>query len=76
MWVPATPPPEISDPARFAGGNMDAGEDPWECAVRECREETGLHIADQPRRMTTHFLPPLDNWTTHKIGFISDGGHC
>ncbi|MFF3277268.1 NUDIX domain-containing protein [Streptomyces chrestomyceticus] len=63
------------DTWQWPGGNMDAGEDPWECAVRECREETGLHIADKPHLMAAHFLPPLGNWTTHKIGFIFDGGH-
>ncbi len=27
------------------GGHIDAGETPWEAALRECREETGLEIA-------------------------------
>ena len=26
------------------GGHIDAGERPWEAAVREAREETGLHV--------------------------------
>lgn len=26
------------------GGTMEAGESPWECVVREAREETGLKV--------------------------------
>lgn len=26
------------------GGTMEAGESPWECVVREVREETGLEV--------------------------------
>jgi 8-oxo-dGTP diphosphatase len=60
---------------QWPGGNLDdPGETPWGCAVRECVEETGLLIADTPRLLAVHFLPPLDGWTTHKIGFVFDGG--
>ncbi|MFV0445453.1 MAG: (deoxy)nucleoside triphosphate pyrophosphohydrolase [Planctomycetaceae bacterium] len=30
--------------AEFPGGKCDPGESPIECAVRECREETGLDV--------------------------------
>jgi protein-L-isoaspartate(D-aspartate) O-methyltransferase len=53
---------------------MDEGETPWECAVREGLEETGLRFADRPRLLAMHYLPPLGTWTTHKIGFVFDGG--
>jgi len=59
---------------QWPGGNMDPGETPWQCAVREAREETGLTLATEPRLLAVHFLPPLGDWTTHKIGFIFDGG--
>lgn len=59
---------------QWPGGNMDPGETPWQCALRECVEETGLHITVEPRLLAVHFLPPLGQWTTHKIGFIFDGG--
>ncbi|MER5183836.1 NUDIX hydrolase [Streptomyces sp. NPDC002896] len=59
---------------QWPGGNMDPGETPWECAVRECLEETGLRIADEPKLLAMHFLPPLGDWNTHKVGFVFDGG--
>ncbi|GAA2591902.1 NUDIX hydrolase [Streptomyces axinellae] len=67
----------VRNPAvwQWPGGNLDdPGETPWGCAVRECMEETGLHIADVPRLPAVHFLPPLGDWTTHKVGFVFDGG--
>lgn len=30
----------------FPGGGADPGEDPFECGIRECREETTLEISD------------------------------
>jgi 8-oxo-dGTP pyrophosphatase MutT (NUDIX family) len=33
------------------GGHIDPGETPWEAALRECREETGLEV---------RFIGPLD----------------
>ncbi len=33
------------------GGHIDSGETPWEAALRECREETGLEVA---------FVGPVD----------------
>jgi protein-L-isoaspartate(D-aspartate) O-methyltransferase len=59
---------------QWPGGNMDPGETPWGTAVRECREETGLTLDVEPRLLAVHFLPPLGDWTTHKIGFVFDGG--
>lgn len=47
---------------QWPGGNMDPGETPWQCAVRKCLEETGLSIADEPRLLAMHFLPPLGDW--------------
>ncbi|MFJ7969634.1 GNAT family N-acetyltransferase [Streptomyces sp. NPDC096324] len=38
-----------SHPWHMIGGALDLGETPWDAAVRECREETGLNIAGPPR---------------------------
>ncbi|MFJ8676261.1 NUDIX domain-containing protein [Streptomyces sp. NPDC093589] len=60
---------------QWPGGNLDdPGETPWGCVVRECMEETGLRITDEPRLLAVTFLPPIGDWTTHKIGFAFDGG--
>lgn len=59
---------------QWPGGNMDPGETPWQCAQRECLEETGLRLDIAPRLLAVHFLPPLGSWSLNKIGFIFDGG--
>ncbi|MGP4004696.1 NUDIX domain-containing protein [Streptomyces sp. 8N706] len=59
---------------QFPGGNMDPGESPWETAVRETREETGLIISGTRPLLLAHFLPPEDRWPFNKFGFIFDGG--
>ncbi|MEU8761409.1 NUDIX hydrolase [Streptomyces sp. NPDC048659] len=57
------------------GGNMDPGETPWETAVRECREETGLVFEGEPRLLATHFISDRgDHWPANTIGFYFDGG--
>ena len=37
------------------GGHMEPGETPMECALRECREETGLALLDCRSRGIVHF---------------------
>ncbi|MFZ3493111.1 NUDIX domain-containing protein [Streptomyces sp. 5.8] len=59
---------------QWPGGNIDAGESPWLCARREALEEAGLTIGGVPKLLAVHFLPPLGDWTVHKIGFVFDGG--
>lgn len=60
---------------QWPGGNMDPGETPWETAVRECREETGLVHEGEPRLLGTHFTSDRgDHWPANHIGFIFDGG--
>ncbi|MFJ4850822.1 MULTISPECIES: NUDIX domain-containing protein [unclassified Streptomyces] len=59
---------------QWPGGNMDPGETPWECTVREGLEETGLEIARTPRLLGIHVLMPRPDWPAHKIGLIFDGG--
>ncbi|WP_372405098.1 NUDIX domain-containing protein [Streptomyces luteireticuli] len=59
---------------QFPGGNTDAGESPWETAVRECREETGLDFTGPPRLLAVHFMPSVGGWVACRAGFIFDGG--
>ncbi|MFD9126694.1 NUDIX domain-containing protein [Kitasatospora sp. NPDC059571] len=59
---------------QLAGGNLDFGEDPWGCARREVREETGLVLPEEPGRLlTVMFAPPVGE-LPFKIGFVFDGG--
>ncbi|MGW6202316.1 GNAT family N-acetyltransferase [Streptomyces sp. NPDC055089] len=62
-------------PWQFVGGTMDPGERPWETAVRETREETGLVLDGPPRRLlaTVYGLPGAQ-WPYSTIGMIFDGG--
>lgn len=54
---------------------MDPGETPWETAVRECREETGIGFTGEPRLLGTHFVTDRgDDWPANHIGFVFDGG--
>lgn len=60
---------------QWPGGNMDPGETPWETAVRECREETGIVFTGEPRLLGTHFATDRGaDWPANHIGFIFDGG--
>ncbi|MEU3405371.1 NUDIX domain-containing protein [Streptomyces sp. NPDC006670] len=59
---------------QWPGGNMDPGETPWECALRECREETGI-VFDGPQRLLgAAFGLPRKDWPVNHSGFIFDGG--
>ncbi|MFB8079739.1 NUDIX domain-containing protein [Streptomyces sp. NPDC056013] len=60
---------------QWPGGNMDPGETPWETAVRECHEETGIVFTGEPRLLGTHFVTDRgDDWPANHIGFVFDGG--
>ncbi|MEX0169976.1 NUDIX domain-containing protein [Streptomyces sp. LMG1-1-1.1] len=60
---------------QWPGGHMDPGETPWETAVRECREETGMIFTGEPRLLGTHFVTDRgEDWPANHIGFIFDGG--
>ncbi|MFY4722897.1 GNAT family N-acetyltransferase [Streptomyces sp. LaBMicrA B280] len=61
-------------PWQLVGGTMDAGERPWETAVRECLEETGLTVSGPPRLLATvHGLPGAE-WPYSTVGTVFDGG--
>ncbi|MEU6948332.1 NUDIX domain-containing protein [Streptomyces sp. NPDC046316] len=60
---------------QWPGGNMDPGETPWQTAVRECHEETGIVFEGEPRLLGTHFVSDRgEEWPANHIGFIFDGG--
>ncbi|MEU1365027.1 GNAT family N-acetyltransferase [Streptomyces sp. NPDC005803] len=61
-------------PWQFVGGTMDPGERPWETAVRETREETGLAVSGPPRLLATVYGLPGAEWPYSTIGMVFDGG--
>ncbi|MEU6331549.1 NUDIX hydrolase [Streptomyces sp. NPDC047049] len=62
-------------PWQFVGGTMNPGERPWQTAVRECREETGITLAGPPARLlATVFGLPGTEWPYSTLGLIFDGG--
>ncbi|TGB08730.1 GNAT family N-acetyltransferase [Streptomyces sp. MZ04] len=63
-----------SHPWHMIGGALDLGETPWEAAVRECREETGLDIAGPPRLLATVYGPPRPRRPFSTVQFVFDGG--
>ncbi|MEU6862039.1 NUDIX hydrolase [Streptomyces sp. NPDC046876] len=63
-----------SHPWQWPGGCMDEGERPWETALRECREETGIVYGGPPRLLATVFGLPGRKWPLSTVGFVFDGG--
>jgi 8-oxo-dGTP pyrophosphatase MutT (NUDIX family) len=61
-------------PWQMVGGTMEHGERPWETAVRECLEETGITVEGPPRLLATVFGLPGAEWPFATFGLIFDGG--
>ncbi|QES57208.1 NUDIX domain-containing protein [Streptomyces venezuelae] len=59
---------------QWPGGNMDLGETPWECALRECVEETGIVFDGPQNLLAVHFIVQGAHWPLNKFGVIFDGG--
>jgi 8-oxo-dGTP pyrophosphatase MutT (NUDIX family) len=60
---------------QWPGGNLDdPAETPWQVAVRECREETGLEFQGEPRLLGMRFITPRPYWPYAHLGFFFDGG--
>lgn len=63
----------------FPGGRCEAGESPAQCAVRECREETGLAV--EPQRLLlnrqfvyAHAAVDLHFWLCRPVDASAVGG--
>ena len=55
------------------GGMVDAGEDPWKAAVRECQEETGYVVSTPHSLGELNPNPALFNNSLHTFyGHVSD----
>ncbi|MGW1411790.1 NUDIX domain-containing protein [Streptomyces sp. NPDC002403] len=63
-----------SYPWQLVGGTTDPGETPWQTAVRECREETGITPAGPPLLLATVYSLPGGGWPYSSIGTVFDGG--
>ncbi|MFE2014278.1 NUDIX domain-containing protein [Streptomyces sp. NPDC059491] len=61
-------------PWQWPGGTSETGERPWETAVRETREETGLVVPGPPRLLAAVFGLPGADWPLATAGFVFDGG--
>ncbi|MFD3997479.1 NUDIX domain-containing protein [Streptomyces sp. NPDC058583] len=61
-------------PWQLPGGTAEAGERPWETAVRETEEETGLLVSGPPRLLAAVFGLPGAAWPLATSGFVFDGG--
>ncbi|WP_245766993.1 NUDIX hydrolase [Streptomyces colonosanans] len=61
-------------PWQFVGGTMDPGERPWQTAVRECREETGITPPGPARLLASVYSLPGAEWPYSTVGLVFDGG--
>ncbi|MFF9340632.1 MULTISPECIES: NUDIX domain-containing protein [unclassified Streptomyces] len=61
-------------PWQWPGGTSEAGERPWETAVRETSEETGLLVTGPPRLLAAVFGLPGTGWPLATSGLVFDGG--
>ncbi|WP_042377372.1 NUDIX domain-containing protein [Streptacidiphilus melanogenes] len=60
---------------QWPGGNLDdPAESPWQVAVRECLEETGIEYRGAPRLLGTRYIAPRPYWPYAHLGYIFDGG--
>ncbi|MFF2774344.1 NUDIX domain-containing protein [Streptomyces sp. NPDC058052] len=61
-------------PWQLPGGTAEAGERPWQTAVRETEEETGLVVPGPPRLLAAVFGLPGASWPLATAGYVFDGG--
>ncbi|MER7521083.1 NUDIX hydrolase [Streptomyces sp. NPDC126499] len=61
-------------PWQWAGGTAESGERPWETAVRETKEETGIVVTGPPRLLAAVFGLPGAAWPFATAGYVFDGG--
>ncbi|MGW7195337.1 NUDIX domain-containing protein [Streptomyces chryseus] len=63
-----------SHPWQLPGGTMELGERPWQTAVRECHEETGIVVDGPPRLLAAVYGLPGQEWPYSTMGLVFDGG--
>jgi 8-oxo-dGTP pyrophosphatase MutT (NUDIX family) len=61
-------------PWQWPGGTTEAGERPWDTAVRECAEETGIVVPGPPQLLASVFGLPGEQWPYATAGYVFDGG--
>lgn len=61
-------------PWQWPGGTAEDGERPWETAVRETEEETGIVLPGPPRLLAAVFGLPGAAWPFATVGYVFDGG--
>jgi 8-oxo-dGTP pyrophosphatase MutT (NUDIX family) len=61
-------------PWQWPGGTAEHGERPWDTAVRETVEETGLVVTGPPRLLAAVFGLPGAAWPLATAGYVFDGG--
>ncbi|SEL25338.1 NUDIX domain-containing protein [Streptacidiphilus jiangxiensis] len=60
---------------QLPGGNHDdPTESPWQVAVRETEEETGIRFAGPPLLLGVQWIPPRPYWPFAHQGFFFHGG--
>lgn len=59
---------------QFPGGGAEEREFPFETAVREAREETGISFEGRPRLLAVRFQVSRPDWPINQLGLIFDGG--
>ncbi|MFF0204317.1 NUDIX domain-containing protein [Streptomyces sp. NPDC005017] len=64
----------VEHPWQWPGGTAEEGERPWDTAVRETREETGLVVNGPPRLLAAVFGLPGAAWPHATVGYVFDGG--
>ncbi|MER8046766.1 NUDIX hydrolase [Streptomyces sp. NPDC094032] len=61
-------------PWQWPGGTSEPGERPWDTAVRETAEETGLLVPGPAKLLAAVFGLPGAAWPYATSGFVFDGG--
>lgn len=59
---------------QFPGGGAEEGEVPFEAAVRETKEETGISFEGEPRLLAVRFQVAHPKWPINMLGVFFDGG--
>ncbi|MER6349579.1 NUDIX domain-containing protein [Streptomyces sp. NPDC001595] len=61
-------------PWQWPGGTTENDERPWDTAVRECEEETGIVVPGPLQLLAAVFGLPGTQWPYATAGYVFDGG--